>query len=285
MEQKNFDEKKKKFLKKKKNFENFIKEEPEEAGEEPEESEAAEEGKEDDSNSNSFMYRRRVSSNIHTNWQINESTRLWQQKQMEDLSNISLQQDKITSLTCRAAILELFVKIFSRYRQCLKFPDYVYDEGQSHTLDELFDQEKFLKLSIRSARTFLSLIIVNQSFSHFINERTYSSNRCNQIDFFDLCCDFNNRYNVHVLNDSDESAADYATTAAETRETRETRETKKKNEKERSLVHTLLQIQKYAHQNQKPFLPNVIHDGLDPNKSTYNYQTFPTLKSTTIYYT
>ena len=104
--------------------------------------------------------------------------------------------EEFDTIACRAAFLHMFVTLLGDYKDHLLFPSLAPNKTDALEFDDLFDSNNFLGNAPKDFKEFLSLLIRTQAFARFVDERTYSSPRQHELDFFDEC----SRYEQEVCS-------------------------------------------------------------------------------------
>lgn len=156
----------------------------------------------------------------------------------------------------RAAFLHVLVQLFGHYRDFLQFPELVVDQEMLQ-FDQLFDVQAFVAACPKQNRAFVKALTQTQKFAHFVEEKTYSSAREAELDFFDTCCDVEARVNTLKEELRNKLKGRRATLP-----------------RCNTLVHHLASDDKKAIVYSVP-PPNLA--GLDLDVKTYSYERFPML--------
>lgn len=110
--------------------------------------------------------------------------------------------DRFNERAVRASFVHFFAALFGSFREYLFFPEI----PNNIRLDELFEKKKFHEEKPKGAlRAYVAALLETQSFTRFIEERTFPSDRDSELKFFDHCCDYHR--SVEAIADKAESLA------------------------------------------------------------------------------
>ncbi|KNC87668.1 hypothetical protein SARC_00239 [Sphaeroforma arctica JP610] len=101
--------------------------------------------------------------------------------------------EQVRQEAIRESFLDFFVSILKPYREYLTVPtaDTIHEYAKifSYSPEEVFNKEAFL-MSVRDQdRKFMDVLVDSQAFTHFVEQRSFISNRDEELLFFDMCID------------------------------------------------------------------------------------------------
>eukprot|EP01134_Creolimax_fragrantissima_P000978 CFRG0978T1 len=101
--------------------------------------------------------------------------------------------EQVRQEAIRESFLDFFVSILRPYREFLTIPTadtiHEYSKIYSHNPEEVFNKAGFLESIPCHDQRFMTMLVDSQAFTHFVEQRSFISNRDEELLFFDMCID------------------------------------------------------------------------------------------------